>query len=71
MTKSAWRFPAKETPAVGGGRGRVLETGCRRVSRRFDTVRGWLAFGKEDASLEREANDPRLADKADGSASLR
>ena len=38
----------EETPAVGGGRGWVLETGCRRVSRRFDPARRWLAIGKDD-----------------------
>jgi hypothetical protein len=37
----------EETPAVGGGRGWVLETGCRRVSRRFDPARRWLAIGKD------------------------
>ena len=40
--------PDEEAPAVGGGRGWVLETGCRRVSRRFDPARRWLAIGKDD-----------------------
>jgi hypothetical protein len=39
--------PDEEAPAVGGGRGWVLETGCRRVSRRFDPARRWLAIGKD------------------------
>jgi len=39
--------PDEEAPAVGGGRGWVLETGCRRVSRRFNPARRWLAIGKD------------------------
>ena len=45
--QSGVMHPDKETPAVGGGRGWVLETGCRRVSRRFNPARRWLAIGKD------------------------
>ena len=38
----------EKTPAVGGGRGWVLETGWSEA-RRFDPARRWLAIGKDDA----------------------
>jgi hypothetical protein len=63
----------EKTPAVGGGRGWVLETGCRRVSRHGEPARIWLAIGKEGVRQARATirSGSGLADAQPGMTALR